>query len=64
MPHDNHAHREDHLREFSSRSVNVLACNQGIGDAYVSIHIDYGFTEEELDSIVNHDIKYRMGRGR
>ena len=22
----------------------------------------YGFTEEEMDSIVNYDIKYRMGR--
>jgi len=22
----------------------------------------YGFTEEELDFIVNYDIKYRMGR--
>ena len=21
----------------------------------------YGFTEEELDFIINHDIKYRMG---
>ena len=24
----------------------------------------YGFTEEELDFIINYDIKYRMGRGR
>jgi hypothetical protein len=24
----------------------------------------YGFTEEELDYIVNYDIKYRMGLGR
>ena len=23
----------------------------------------YGFTEEELDFIINYDIKYRMGRG-
>ena len=23
----------------------------------------YGFTEEELDFVVNYDIKYRMGRG-
>jgi len=22
----------------------------------------YGFTEEELDFIINYDIKYRMGR--
>ena len=24
----------------------------------------YGFTDEELDFIINYDIKYRMGRGR
>ena len=29
-----------------------------------SIAIHYGFTEEELDSIINYDIKYRMGLGR
>ncbi len=23
----------------------------------------YGFTEKELDFIINYDIKYRMGRG-
>ena len=23
----------------------------------------YGFTEEELDFIINYDIKYQMGRG-
>ncbi len=22
----------------------------------------YGFTDEELDFIINHDIKYRMGK--
>lgn len=27
-------------------------------DKHLSIH--YGFTEEELDFIINHDIKYRM----
>jgi hypothetical protein len=24
----------------------------------------YGFTDEELDFIINYDIKYRMGLGR
>ena len=24
----------------------------------------YGFTDEELDFIINYDIKYRMGRER
>jgi len=23
----------------------------------------YGFTDEELDIIINYDIKYRMGKG-
>lgn len=30
-------------------------------DAVLAEH--YGFTEEELDFIINYDIKYRMGRG-
>ena len=29
-------------------------------DCILSRH--YGFTEEELDFIINYDIKYRMGR--
>ena len=29
-------------------------------DAVLARH--YGFTEEELDFIINYDIKYRMGR--
>ncbi len=29
--------------------MSVLACH-------------YGFTDEELDFIINYDIKYRMGR--
>jgi len=35
---------------------------------YIFIEIDhvlaehYGFTDEELDFIINYDIKYRMGR--
>jgi hypothetical protein len=30
-------------------------------DAILAEH--YGFTEEELDYIINYDIKYRMGIG-
>ena len=30
-------------------------------DAVLSQH--YGFTDEELDYIINYDIKYRMGLG-
>ena len=29
-------------------------------DAVLAEH--YGFTDEELDFIINYDIKYRMGR--
>ncbi len=29
-------------------------------DSEIGAH--YGFTEEELDFIINYDIKYRMGR--
>jgi len=27
----------------------------------VALYKHYGFTEEELDFIINYDIKYRMG---
>jgi hypothetical protein len=30
-------------------------------DTVLAAH--YGFTEEELNFIINYDIKYRMGRG-
>jgi hypothetical protein len=30
-------------------------------DTVLAAH--YGFTEEELDFIINYDIKYRMGLG-
>lgn len=29
-------------------------------DTFLSQH--YGFTQEELDFIINYDIKYRMGK--
>ena len=32
-----------------------------INDHILTDH--YGFTEEELDFIINYDIKYRMGQG-
>lgn len=31
--------------------------------AYRALAEHYGFTEEELDFIINDDIKYRMGLG-
>jgi hypothetical protein len=40
---------------YPAKSKNLLDCF----DSYLSIM--YEFTEEELDFIVNYDIKYRMG---
>jgi hypothetical protein len=40
-------------------SFAMLHCS-GITDRLLVRH--YGFTEEELDFIINYDIKYRMGR--
>jgi len=31
-------------------------------ELYCALTSHYGFTEEELDFIINYDIKYRMGR--
>ena len=33
-----------------------------IGEIDQVLAAHYGFTEEELDFIINYDIKYRMGR--
>jgi len=33
------------------------------GQLRISLASHYGFSEEELDFIVNYDIKYRMGQG-
>ncbi len=39
--------------KFSKKSMNKI-------DIVLAQH--YGFTEEELDFIINYDIKYRMGK--
>ena len=43
-------------------SVDSKACKSIIDriDGVLARH--YGFTDEELDFIINYDIKYRMGR--
>jgi hypothetical protein len=40
-----------------------MACVSRIADRRIdeSLARHYGFTEEELDFIINYDIKYRMG---
>jgi len=50
-------------RDNTPRAIPPYACcchvdNRGI-DVVLARH--YGFTEEELDFIINYDIKYRMG---
>ena len=44
-------------------SINTKPCKSIIDkiDAVLADH--YGFLEEELDYIINYDIKYRMGQG-
>ena len=37
----------EHLRDLGSGNVRVFASNQVIGEAYVTIQIHYGFSNEE-----------------
>ena len=60
--------------EIVERRGKVISTNQVNFDMKKAKHIidkidailakHYGFTEEELDHIINYDIKYRMGLGR
>jgi hypothetical protein len=47
-----------HLETFNYRLTKPLIDQI---DTLLAKH--YGFTEEELDFIINYDIKYRMGLG-
>lgn len=53
---------EQHLRPALATTLEVSAradfCIDEIDSALAS---HYGLTEEELDFIINYDIKYRMG---
>ena len=58
-------------RQYSSRGRSFLMKKQHFYLKYSKAIIDeidkvlaehYGFTEEELDFIINYDIKYRMGK--
>ena len=42
-------------------SVDSKACKSILDDIDSELAKHYGFTEEELDFIINYDIKYRMG---
>ena len=43
-------------------SVNSKPCKPIIDEIDRVLAGHYGFTDEELDFIINYDIKYRMGR--
>ncbi len=42
-------------------SVDMKPCKPIIDEIDTALAKHYGFTEEELDFIINYDIKYRMG---
>ena len=42
-------------------SVDMKPCKTTIDEIDDVLAKHYGFTEEELDFIINYDIKYRMG---
>jgi hypothetical protein len=43
-------------------SVDSAACKPIIDEIDRVLARHYGFTEEELDFIINYDIKYRLGQ--
>lgn len=49
--------------EISYAEFNVSESKPIIDEIDCVLARHYGFTEEELDFIINYDIKYRMGRG-
>ena len=65
---------ERYLRELGQTSRTMLksglrietfdyaACKSIIDEIDTALAEHYGFTDEELDFIINYDIKYRMGR--
>jgi hypothetical protein len=44
-------------------NFNVKECKPILDEIDAQLARHYGFTEEELDFILNYDIKYRLGRG-
>ena len=53
-----------HLEEglTKTQSFKILKSRLLINEIENALVEYYGFTEEELDFIVNYDIKYRMGK--
>lgn len=55
------APRQGHLIEYDEFDVGRSKALLDRIDA--SLAVLFGFTDEELDFIINYDIKYRMGKG-
>jgi hypothetical protein len=49
--------------ETQTQSFKISLSKPIIDEIDTVLAEHYGFTEEELDFIINYDIKYRMGRG-
>ena len=42
-------------------SVDSKACKPILNESDAVLAENYGFTDEELDFIINYDVKYRLG---
>ena len=51
---------QKYLQKFDFESLFIEELGWDTVDRVLAQH--YGFTDEELDFIINYDIKYRMGR--
>ena len=56
----------EHLREHPQpycRSIRIKNFKPILDEIDTVLAEHYGFTAEELDFILNYDLKYRLGRG-
>lgn len=44
-------------------SINAKPCKPLLDEVDAVLAKHYGFSDEELDHVINYDIKYRMGQG-
>ena len=51
----------DHRLEYYEHLTTKLFQSPSLTKLTASLAEHYGFTDEELDFIINYDIKYRMG---
>ena len=50
------------IRLSSGKIIDAKSSKPILDEIDRALAAQYGFTEEELDFIINYDIKYRMGR--